>query len=729
MSPVVGAPLDRVDGRAKVTGQARYAADQPVPNLAHGVLVTSRIASGRITHIDTRAAEAAPGVLAVITHRNAPRFPTPASDKTSWFGQSFVPLQGEAIHHSGQIVAFVVAETLEQAHHAAGLVEIDYQANKPEVSVTGKLGEAFVPQPNRAGRYEYGRGQPDGALAGAPARVRATFTTAMQHHNPMEPSTTTAVWDGERLTLYESTQAIKFTQAQVAVMLRMRMENVRVISPFLGGGFGCKGYVWPHTFLTAAIARDVGRPVKLVLTRAQGYSLHGHRAQTVQDLDLAAASNGRLTGIVHVATHQASPFDDITWEQIDASSTLYQCANVRLTRRLVRLNIGTPTPMRAPFGICVFALEAALDELSYATGIDPIELRLRNYASTDQATGTPWGTGKFLRECYELGASMFGWPDPRPRPGSLRKDGGLIGVGMATAFHAVFRAGAEVSIRITPGGQVLAKSATQDIGTGTYTVMTQVVAEALGMSPAAVRFELGDSNMPAAGPSTGSSTAASVGDAALAAGRNARDQVIAIAVADPRSPLHRAPAEQLAVADGRLFLRHDPRQEETYAQVLGRHGRPVEASGTSEGMAINNSYGAVFAEVRVDETTGETRVTRLAGAFDVGRVLNAKTARSQATGGMIWGLGTALTEHTLIDQSLGRILTANLSSYLVPVQADVPDIEVAFVDKADPIASSIGARGMGELSANGATAAIANAIYHATAKRIRDLPITPDKLL
>ena len=728
MSPIIGAPMDRVDGRAKVTGQARYAADQPVPNLAHGVLITSRIAKGRISRIDAAAAQTAPGVLGVITHQNAPRFPTPPADP--WpLGQSFVPLQGDVVHTGGQIVGLVVAETLEQARHAASLVEIDYVTEKPAVSVSDELDAAFIPPPTDWIRYEYARGTPDSALAEAPIQLTGTVTTSMQHHNPMEPSSTTAVWDGAHLTLYETTQSVGWTQSQVATMLGVPAESIRVISPFLGGGFGCKGYVWPHTYLTAAVARQLRRPVKLVLTRAQSYGLHGHRAQTVQNLRVGATRDGRLTSVVHTGTHQTSPFNDVTWEEIDGTSLLYTCPNVRLTRRLVRLNLGNPTPMRAPSGIGVPALETMLDELSYATGVDPIELRLRNYADIDQEHHRPWGSGKFLRECYEIGARLFGWRSPRPPPATIRTGGARVGWGMATAFHPVYGGDARAAVRLDPDGTALVRSASHDIGTGTYTVLTQVAAQALGLPTEHVRLELGDTNLPAGAPAAGSRTAVSVGAAVHSAAVAAREQVVGLAVADQRSPMYRASPEQVAVLAGRLFVRHDPRVGETVGQLLGRHGRAIDASGENRGVTISHSYGAVFAEVHVNETTGEARVTRLAGAFDIGRVLNAKTARSQATGGMIWGLGTALTEHTLLDRNLGRVLTANLSGYLIPVQADVPDIDVAFVDKPDPTAGVLGARGMGELSANGATAAIANAVYHATGRRVRDFPITPDKLL
>jgi xanthine dehydrogenase YagR molybdenum-binding subunit len=728
---IIGMPLDRVDGRAKVTGAAKYAADQDVPGVTHAVLVTSAIAKGRITHIDASDASRMPGVLSVITHHNGPRFAHQPPSHPWVFGQTLVPLQDDVIHHSGQIIAVVVADTLERARYAASLVHIEYAAEQPVISLAENLDKAFVAEPGPYNlRYEYRRGDLPEALAKAQVQVSGRFATSMQHHNPIEPSATTAVWDGDRLTLYETTQGLAFTQPQVAMMLGIPDAQVRVISPYLGGGFGSKGFVWPHTFITAAIARNLGRSVKLVLTRAQTYTMHGHRAETIQELTVGAGRDGRLTAIAHTAISQTSPFNEISWEEMDATTQLYTCPNVELTRRVVRLNLGTPTPMRAPLGVGGYALEAILDELSHKTGINPLELRLRNYSDTNpEEPEVVWGTGKFLRDCYSLGATKFGWPNRLPEPRSTHRGGGWIGLGMASAFHPVFASPANVSIRITPDGNALMRSATQDIGTGTYTIVTQVAAEALGLPVRSVRFELGDSAFPASAPGAGSRTAASVGNAAHIAGITVRDKVIGIAVADRRSPLFGIPAAQVTAADGRLFHRLDPRRGETYVRVLARHGAAVEGSGGTTRNEHHRSYGAVFAEVRVDEVTGEVRVTRMAGAFDIGRVLNAKTARSQAIGGMIWGLGTALTEHTLVDRELGRILTPNLSGYLVPVHADVPDIDVVFVDKADPGANPLGVRGMGELACNGATAAIANAVFHATGRRVRDLPITPDALL
>lgn len=727
MSAAIGAPLDRVDGRAKVTGRAAYAADAPVAGLAHAVLVQSTIAKGRITRVDAGAAQAAPGVLAVLTHANAPRLNGTASLPG---GQSFVPMQDDVIYYAGQHVALVAAETFEQARHAASLVALEYESAPPVATLADGIGRAFVPPPGPFGPSEIVQGDPAGAFAGAALRIEATYSTPTHHHNPMEPSATVAVWEGDRLTLYDATQGVSLTQLAVATMLGIGPEQVRVIAPYLGGGFGCKGFSWPHSALAAAAAKVVGRPVKLVLTRAQSYTAHGHRAECVQDLKLGADATGRLVAIEHVATSQASALETGASNGLEATLVLYGCPNVRTTSRVAQLDFGISTPTRAPAGPGVHALESALDELSYAAGVDPIELRLRNHGDLNPLTGQPWGSSKFLKECYAAGAERFGWRE-RPPPRSVSEGNALVGWGMASAFHPFYAAPAAAAVRLTIEGQAFVQSGTQDIGTGTYTVMTQVAADALGLPPAAVRFDLGDTLLPPAPFSAGSATVASVTDAVHRACAAARAQVVALAVADARSPLFGAAPEQISVEDGTLFVQGEPGRAETYRQALSRHGKAVEARADNgvQGFGGGYSYGAVFAEVRVDRDLGETRVSRLVAAFDAGRILNHKTARSQAVGGLIWGIGMALTEHTLVDRNLGRIVTPNLSTYLVPVEGDVPDLDISFIDRPDTSGLALGARGLGEVTATGASAAIANAIFHATGRRVRDLPITPDKLL
>jgi xanthine dehydrogenase YagR molybdenum-binding subunit len=728
MSQVVGKPMDRVDGRAKVTGQARYAADQQVPDTAYAFMVQSTIAKGRIRRIDTRAAKAAPGVLAVYTHENLPRFAHRPQGWAPPHAQSLVPLRDTVIRHSGQHVAVVVADTVEQARYAAGLVEVDYEVERPTIGLAENRDKAVIPPDGTPGALRIVRGDPAGGMAGAAFKTDAEYSTPIHHHNPIEPSATLAVWDGGALTLYESTQSMSYTQEVVAQMLDVPKERVRVITPFLGGGFGCKGFVWPHTYLIAAVARLVRRPVKLVLTRAQQYTSTGHRPAAINRIRIGAARDGRLTALVHDGTTHCSSSDTVAFNVISSTQAVYACPNLRVETDLVRLDLGATIATRPPSGPSNEALEMALDELSYSLGMDPIDLRLRNHTDIDHETGRR--QNRFLKECYTLGSQRFGWPQRRPKPGSMRRGEMLVGWGMAGSFHLWHGTAAEALARITTDGRAVVRSGTQDIGTGTGTVMTQVAADALGMDPGSVHFRLGDTNLPPGPSSSGSTTAVTVGVTVRKACLAARDRVIAIAIADRRSPLHGAAPEQVTVADGRLFRTDDPGRGETYEQVLTRHGEPAEAPASVDVSGAGRpSFGAVFAEVNVSTVTGEVRVTRLVCAADVGRVLNHKTARSQAIGGVIWGLGMALTEHTLVDRAHGRIVTADLAGYLVPVEADVPDIDVIFVDKPDPEANDLGARGMGEVTATGTAAAIANAVYHATGTRVRSLPITPDKLL
>ncbi|MBW4494922.1 MAG: xanthine dehydrogenase family protein molybdopterin-binding subunit [Oscillatoria princeps RMCB-10] len=732
MNQIVGKPLDRVDGRLKVTGQAPYTADFPIENLAYGALIESTIAKGRIVKIDTSAAEAAPGVLGIVTHLNAPPLA-----KVSYFpaGQSLPVLQDGTVHYSGQHLGVVVADTFEQAVCAAELVRIEYEEEKPVVGMEEALEQAFEPEslwgmmPAR-----YSRGDVAQGLAQAEVRVEQAYTTPVEHHNPIEPLATVAVWEGELLTLYDSTQGVSQTQQGVAQYLNLPPENVRAISRFIGGGFGCKAFVWPSTVLAAVAARHVGRPVKLVLTRAQMYTSCGYRPETRQHLTLGATKEGKLTGITHTGTSLTSPFDDYIEPVGSGTDIIYACPNLEIKYILGRINAGTPTMMRAPGHTPgAFALESAMDELACALEIDPIELRLRNHADTDPRTGQEWSS-KSLKECYRIGAEHFGWHRRNPAPGSMRDGDYLTGWGMASATYPVYSVPASAKVQIFASGEALAQSGTQDLGTGTYTVMTQVAAEALGIPCERVGFELGDTNLPKAPVTGGSMTASSVGPAVRQAALAARSKVIQIAVGDPKSPLYQCSEEEITVESGRLFLRQDPSKGETYADILTRHGlESVEAdsqtSRAEKKQYAMHSFGAHFAEVKVDSMLGEVRVTRMLGVYGAGRILNPKTARSQMIGGMIGGIGMALMEKTVIDPNKGRIVSANLSDYLIPAHADVPDIEVVFVDEYDPHVNALGTKGIGELSIIGVAAAIANAVYHATGLRLRDLPITPDKLL
>ncbi|MGK7905477.1 MAG: xanthine dehydrogenase family protein molybdopterin-binding subunit [Hormoscilla sp.] len=734
MNEVIGKPLPRVDGRLKVTGGARYTGDISMENLAYGVIIGSSIAKGRIASMDTSAAETAPGVLGILTHHNVPTLPRVDQDYSL---RSQPILQDDKIDYSGQPLAVVVAENRESAIDAASRVKIKYEEEKPIVTMSEALKEAFAPKlifgllPT-----ETSRGDISSALPSAEVLIEQVYSSPIEHHNPIEPSATIALWSGDRLTLYDTTQGISSTQQTVAKILNISPENVRVVCEFLGGGFGCKLMTWPHTVLAAIAARHVGRPVKILLTRSQMYTSCGYRTQTRQQIALGATGEGKLTAIAHVSESLTSPFDDDLTEPVGlGTKMMYASPAVEINHRLGRINAGSPTFMRAPGeALGMFALESAMDELAYALNMDPIELRLRNHADVDPDTGHPWSS-KSLKECYQAGAELFGWSRRNPVPGTMGDGNSLVGWGMASVTYPVYSAPASAKVELFANGEVVVQSGTHDIGTGTYTVMTQIAAETLGISPRRVRFELGDTNLPKAPISGGSQTANSVGPAVKIAAVAARNKAIELAVEDPRSPLYQCHQADIALSDGRLFLKRDPSKGESYGEILSRLGlESISAEERTQGNDAQNQYGmhsfgAIFTEVKIDRSLNEIRVTRCVGVYGAGRILNPLTAKSQMVGGIVWGIGMALMEKTIMDPNRGRFVNANLSDYLVPLHTDIPDIQVQFVPEEDPHVNPLGTKGIGELSLIGTAAAIANAVYHATGKRIRDLPITPDKLL
>jgi xanthine dehydrogenase YagR molybdenum-binding subunit len=738
MSAVVGAAVDRVDGRLKVTGAARYTAEFPVADLAHAALVQSTIARGRIKHLDTSAAEAAPGVLGVVTHRNSPRMPRlkAASTLEGAAFQTVMPLQDDVVHHAGQYLAVVVAETLEQAQYAAGLVRVEYDAKSPRAQFETFAAEAYPHQPTFGILPDYQRGDPSRALSDAQIRLEQTYTTPIEHHNPMEPHAAIAAWDsGGNLIVYDTTQGVHMTRAGLAEALGLPLDHVRVICPFVGGGFGAKDSLWPYTVLAAIAARQVRRPVKLALTRAQMYTSVGYRSQTVQDVKLGALRDGTLTAIVHRATTIGSEVGEFPETAPELSKILYACPNLQTSGRLVGLNLGVPSTMRAPGEASgSFALESAMDELAVASGTDPIELRLRNYAETDPDSGKPWSS-KGLRACYAQGAERFGWSQRNPEPRSMRDGEWLVGWGMATASYPSLGAPAEATAVIRADGRAVVRSGTADLGTGQYTVMTQVAADALGLDPDRVTFELGDTTLPFAFVAGGSSGVRSVGPAVRSAAEAARGRVLKLVTEDERSPLAGYDADAIGIERGEFFLKHAPAQRDSYAAILTRHGlQELSGEGRVDWVSMPhdrrvNAFGAQFVEVRVDPDLGVVRVHRALGVFDIGRVMNPKTARSQAIGGIVLGIGMALLEHTDIHPAFGKVISPNLAGYLVPVNADVQSVDAFFVEVDDPYVNSLGAKGAGELGVTGVAAAIANAVYHATGRRIRDLPITPETLV
>ena len=727
---LVGAGVDRVDGPRKVTGTARYPNDFDFPNLAHAALVRSTVAAGRIRGVDTRAAEASPGVLAVITHANAPRLERmPATPVGS---QPPTPLQDDRILHYGDDVGVLVAETPEQATAAARLVEVDYEPAEPLLDLDDPRAELLT---NPWG-MDRQRGDVAAGLASAAVTTEATYSTPDETNNPLGLFTAVAIWDGDHLTVHYSTQWPESVRAALAAVFRIPVGNVRVLAPYVGGGFGAGLRVWPYVILTVLAARTVARPVKLVLTRPQMFTEVGHRPCTAQHLQVAATRSGELLVIDHQATSPvAMDFDHFEPVTI-GSPVAYACPNLVTRDRQKRLNVPGPGWMRAPGEAQGnFALESALDELSYALELDPLELRLRNYAEADPESGLPWSS-KALRDCYLRGAERFGWAARNPRVGSMRDGRWLVGYGMAGVSFFWYQAPCQARASISRDGTALVCSAATDIGTGTYTVMTQLSAELLGMELDQVRFDLGDSDMPMAPAAGGSGLTASLGNAVQAACRQLVQAFLDTVAGDSGSPLRGCRLDDVNVADGRIHRAGNPAQGEAYTDILARHGlEQLSADGDSTpanpkdvGMASAGPFAAKFVEVRVDQDLGLVRVSRTVSAVDAGRILNEKLARSQIMGGTVGGIGMALLEETVTDQDTGRIANATLGDYLVPVNADVPEMDVLFVGEPDRF-NPIGVKGVGEIGLVGIAAAIANAVFHATGRRVRSLPITIDQLL
>jgi xanthine dehydrogenase YagR molybdenum-binding subunit len=732
----VGSAISRVDGPLKVTGKAQYAAEIPVANLAHAVLVTSAVGRGQLLFVDSARAQRVPGVLRIISSANAPKLPG-AKTKSDPNDRILQLLQDDDIHYADQPIAVVVASTLESAQEAAALVSASYAPAALNVELTANLPEAYQPkQAGPAGSADSSRGDVDEALKSASVRVDQTYSTPVQNHNPMEPHALTVVWQGDdHVTLYDTSQGIFGVRKKLAALFAIPPENVRVISRFVGGGFGCKGSPWSHVGLAALAARVLKRPVKLALTRQQMFSLVGHRPKTIQHLVLGADSSGKLLAMRHEVCSETSRFDEFVEPSAVQTRMLYACPNVATSHRLLRLDIPTPTFMRAPGeSTGTFALESAMDELAVALKLDPLALRLKNYAERDEGEDKPWSS-KSLRDCYSQAAARFGWNKRTPEPRSMRDGHWLVGYGMASATYPARQSGSSAVAKLRKDGSVVVQAGSQDIGTGTYTIMAQIAADALGLPVERVRFELGDTALPETPVSGGSQTASSTGSAVKMAALALREKIIASAIADPQSALHGAAADSVTLHGGELATASDPTKRDSLAALVERSAQPELSAwaATKEKEERKkfslHSFGAQFVEVRVDEDTGEVRVARAVGAFAAGKILNPKTARSQFYGGMVWGIGFALEEHTLRDARSGRVVTRDLADYHVPVHADIPALEVISVDETDLHVNEIGAKGIGEIGITGISAAIANAVYHATGKRVRDLPITLDKLI
>lgn len=737
MARYIGKEMSRVDGVAKVTGKAKYAAEFSVPDLAYGFIVLGTAARGRIASIDTRQAEAAGGVVRVFTHRNTPRYgPGPAEEDSpprarEERDRSFRALQSDRIWFNHQPVALVVAETYEQARHAARLVTVSYDAEPHATDTEAVRDRARAPE----GPPERPRGSPEEAMRSAAVTVAAEYRIPIEHHNPMEPHAAIALWQGDQLTIFDKTQEVYGVRAHLASTFGVPEASVTVVSPFVGGAFGSSLRPNYYPALTAMAARELRRPVKVVYTRTQMYTGHGYRPHTIQRIALGAERSGKLVSMIHEAVHNTSSFEEFNDATTGFTRQVYACPNLSAPLKVAATDLNTPTWMRAPGAVSgMFALECAMDELAYSLRIDPLELRLANYAEVDPVSGKPWSS-KALRECYRLGAEKFGWAGRSFEPRSMRDGRLLVGWGMATGVWGANQMPASARITFRANNTAHVSSATSDIGPGTYTVMTMIAAEYLGLTPEQVEFELGHTDFPRAPSQGGSWTTSSVGSAVYGAALAVTARLLSLANQDARSPLRGAAAADVEMLDGRLRLKGDPSRSVPISDVMERSGL-AEISETFDARPSQEreryatmAHGAQFVEVKVDPELGTVRVARAVEVTACGKIINPKASHSQEIGGVVWGIGMALQEATEIDHRYGRIMNPNLQHYHVPVNADVHAIETMFVEEDDTIVNPLGVKGMGELGMVGIPAAIANAVFHATGKRIRELPITPDKLL
>jgi xanthine dehydrogenase YagR molybdenum-binding subunit len=726
MTTMIGPGVARIEGNDKVRGIARYAGDLAIRDVVHAALVVSNVANGRIAAIDEHGAREIPGVIVIFTHGNFEKLQ--ASDV-------LLLLQDERIWHAGQPVALVVAETVEQARRAASLVKIQYVEAPAIIRFEDTIDKAYPPGHVYRQPPDSRRGDPAKGLAEAAARIDQRYTTPTHNHSPIEPHAAVACWENESLTVYTTTQAVFATRAAIASALGMQPERVRVISALLGGGFCSKGRAWwPLLLLVAAASRRLGQPVRLELRREEMFSVVGNRQRTSQRVALGASSRGDLTAIIHEVVAQTSAFGEYTDPNGSPSRLLYGCPNVSVTHRLARANVPHPVAMRAPGeGTGTFALESAIDELAFELRMDPLAFRLQNFAGFDQHSNKPWSSNG-LRECYRVASEGFGWSTRSIEPRTLRDGKALRGWGMASAYYPTYQVPAEAAVTLHADGTVIARCGTQDIGTGTYTVTAQLVAEALNIPVAHVAVELGDTQLPEGPPSFGSMGASSFTPAVLQATESLRARLASRAASLPSSPLYGAipgmltvTGERVANADGSVSVPVTDLVAREPGGVIGATGKTFKSEHADS--YSSNAYGAVFVEVTVDEMLGRVRVSRVTAAYAAGRILNARTARSQYIGGLVFGIGMALHEETRFDPNLGRIVNGNLSDYLVPVHADVPDIEVRFVEEMDEHLGNGGVKGIGMLGTVGTAAAIANAVFHATGRRVRHLPIRLEDFL
>jgi len=732
----IGQPLTRRDGILKVTGSAPYAADHHPPGMLYAVLAVSSIARGRVAFLDEAAAKAHPGVVAVMTPANKPALAEDPDAKTNPFMFRLDLLQNDRVRYAHQPIAVVIAQTLEAATEGAALLAPRYEVEPARVGLDAAA--SFVPQSVGVGNpTAVHRGDVKAGLATATKRVEATYETPPQYHNAMEPHAIVAAWDGDTLSIDTPSQGLAMAQGRLAGLFGIAPNKIHIRSPFLGGGFGSKGFISGPQILGVMAARMVGKPVKLVLRREQMFGPVGHRAPTRQTLRIGADNDGKLTALDHHTKTMSSTFDDFFEPASDISHTLYASPAIATSHEAVRVDIGTPLFMRAPGEATgSIALESAIDEMAHACGMDPLAFRLKNYAEVEPISGKPFSS-KALRDCYTQGAARFGWERRTLAPRQMRDaDGLLVGWGVGTATFPALMFQAEARAVLRRDGSGVMEIGAHDMGQGAWTALAQIAADGLGLDIDQVDFRSGSSDFPDAGIAGGSAHTATAGMAIHGAGADVIARLADLAMNDERSPLFGAGNAGVIARDGRLIRRDDESRSESYGDILGRAGRTeIEGRGKSaadpaaQSAYAMHAHGAVFAEVKVDPDLGQMRVTRLVGAFAAGRIINPRMVQSQIYGGMIWGVSFALHEHAVMDARSGRPMNPNLGEYHIPVNADVPSLDAILVEERDPHVNALGIKGVGEIGVTGTAGAVANAVWHATGVRVRRFPITLDRLI
>jgi xanthine dehydrogenase YagR molybdenum-binding subunit len=731
--------IDRVDARAKVTGTATYAAEHKIDNTVYGFLVGSTIAKGRIKSIDIKNAERSPGVLAVLTYQNAPKIPgyqtgkDPSKPPTA--GQPLRIFYDNEILYYDQPIALVIADTFERVLHAAKLVKATYEKSEHRTDLEKNLSKAKSPSGPRSSDYQ--RGEPD-AYKKAAVVIEEQYFHPIEVHNPMELANIIAHWEGaDKLTVYTKTQGVESTQRSIQDAFKIPMDNITVHAQHVGGAFGMGLRTWPYEIAAILGAQKVGKPLKLVLHREQMFTNVGHRPETLQKIGLGASADGKLTGISHEADGSTSTYEEFSEATVNISRFLYACPNVNTRYRLVPLNLCTPIWMRGPGEATgCFALESAMDELAFKLNLDPIELRLRNHADSDPERNLPWSS-KFLKECYELGAERIGWKERKLEPRSNKEGDWLIGYGMGTGSFGAFRGAATVKAKFQPGGKLLLQCSVNDMGPGTATMMTTIASELLGLSPANITVQMGSTLLPPGPTQGGSTVTATVGAAVHDVCVELKEQLLAMAgkegTALSKSKIGELKIDDLDYSETGIVLKRDSAVKVAYSDLFKASNlSELELTKESKGKEqpySSYSYSVHFVKMRVHPATGRIKIDHVVSCADAGHIVSTKTAASQMIGGAVGGIGMALMEDLVIDERFGRAINNNLADYHVPVNADIPNIEVLFVNKKDPYTNPMGSKGIGEISLIGMAPAVANAVFNATGKRIRSLPITPDKLL